>query len=440
MSTLDDPAEDALIGVTVDAPMRAPDLAVNDEPTRFTASVYGLIVLLGTLAAMGPLAVDMYLPSFPTIARELDVSVPAVQATLAAYFVGLALGQLIYGPAADRFGRKPPLYVGLVVFALASVGCALVHSVEALVGLRFLQAMGGCAEMVIARAIVRDRFAPRDAVRVFSGLVLVMGVAPIVAPLLGGWLVTHVSWRAIFWLLAAVTLAILAIVAAFLPESLPPDRRVRETPAGIARVYGQLLRDGPFMAFAIVTGLMSAALFAYVGGSPNVFLEQFHISPRTFGWFFGANAAGLIGSAQVNGQLIRRGFDPRRVLRVALAVAAIGGLVMLASAMTGVGGFWAIYGSIFVCMSTCGYIFPNATALAMAPHGRHAGNASALLGFVQFGLSAVGGFAESATTRSASAVPMAIAIAGCAMLALIVDRVVGGSPVVTLDANADAAH
>ena len=420
----DDPTEDALIGATVDAPLRP---AASDAPTRFTAAVYGLIVLLGTLAAMGPLAIDMYLPGFKSIAIELGVTVPAVQRTLASYFVGLAFGQLIYGPAADRWGRKPPLYVGLALFGVASVGCALVHSVNALVALRLIQALGGCAEMVIARAIVRDRFAPRDAVRVFSGLVLVMGVAPIVAPLMGGFLVSQpgLGWRAIFWLLAIVTLAIGAIVFFLLPESLPPERRVRESPAGIARIYASLLRDPPFMAFAVITGLMSAALFAYVGGSPNVFIERYGISPETFGWFFGANAAGLIGSAQVNGQLIRRGFDPRRVLRVALIVASLGGGALLASAWTGVGGFWAVYVPIFVCMSSCGYVFPNATALAMAPHGKHAGNASALLGFVQFGLSALGGFVAERFTHGATAVPMAASIATCAIAALVLNLIVG---------------
>ena len=411
---LDDPTEDALIGATVDAPI---DRAT---PTHFTAAIYGLIFLLGTLAAMGPLAIDMYLPAFRTIGAELGATESVVQRTLAAYFVGLAFGQLVYGPAADRWGRKRPLYVGLVMFSVASVGCALVHSVNALIALRFLQALGGCAEMVIARAIVRDRFAPRDAIRVFSGLVLVMGVAPIVAPLMGGQIVLHLGWRAIFWTLAGVAIVALAIVVTLLPESLPPGRRVRESPGGIARIYGRLLRDRPFMAYALVTGVTSAALFAYVGGSPLVFMKLYGVSERHFGWFFGANAFGLIGMSQVNGQLIRRGADPRRVLRRALIVACAGGAAMLAIALTGVGGFPLLYASIFTVMSSCGFIFPNATALAMAPHGRHAGNASALLGFIQFALSGLGGFAESAA-HGASALPMAATICGCTALGLTID-------------------
>ena len=436
MSQYDDPAEDAVIGATVDPPTPLDDAPDADPPTQFTLAIYGLIFLLGTLAAMGPLAIDMYLPSFPAIAGELGVRVPDVQRTLASYFVGLAIGQLFYGPASDRWGRKVPLYVGLASFGLTSVGCAFAHSLNALVALRFLQGLGGCAEMVIARAIVRDRFAPRDAVRVFSGLVLVMGVAPIVAPLMGGWIVTHTSWRGIFWLLAIVAVLTIGIVAICLPESLPRQRRLRESPAGIARIYLSLLRDAPFMAFALVTGLISAALFAYVGSSPVVFIETFGISPKVFGWFFGANAAGLIGMAQVNGQLIRRGADPRRVLLAALAVATGGGAAMLFFALTGVGGFWAIYLAIFTCMSCCGFVFPNATALAMAPHGRHAGNASALLGFVQFALSGAGGFAETLAGHGArpSPLPMAIALAICTSSALTI------ALAMTRRAAADAGH
>lgn len=439
----DDPIEEAVLGTTVDCPVGT-DAGDDDQPTHFTLAIYGLIFLLGVLAALGPLSIDMYLPSFPAIAKELGVTVPAVQQTLASYFVGLAIGQLFYGPASDRWGRKVPLYVGLASFGLAAVGCAMAHSLQSLIALRFLQGLGGCAEMVIARAIVRDRFKPRDAVRVFSGLVLVMGVAPIVAPLMGGWIVSHLDWRWIFWLLAIVSVVTIGIVAVCLPESLPPERRVRETPAGIARIYGSLLRDAPFMAFALVTGLISAALFAYVGSSPTVFIETFGISPKLFGWFFGANAAGLIGMAQVNGQLIRRGADPRRVLLTALSVASVSGALLLFFAITGVGGFWAIYGSIFACMSCCGFIFPNATALAMAPHGRYAGNASALLGFVQFGLSGLGGFAETLTGHGAkpSPLPMAVALAVCTVSALAIAAVMTRrATTVPMDAAlADAGH
>jgi DHA1 family bicyclomycin/chloramphenicol resistance-like MFS transporter len=282
-----------------------------------------------------------------------------------------------------------------------------------------VQALGGCAEMVIARAIVRDRFAPRDAVRVFSGLVLVMGVAPIVAPLLGGFLDARFGWRAIFWLLSLVGVALMAVTFLCLRETLPPERRVRETPMGVARVYGSLLRDRPFMSYALVTGLISAGLFAYVGGSPVVFMTLFGVPRETFGWYFGAVAAGLIGMSQVNGQLVRRGVDPGRIMRVALCAASVAGAALLTFALLGRGGFWPIYLSIFAAMASCGFIFPNAGALAMAPHGRHAGNASALLGFVQFALSGLGGFAESGAAHAASpsAVPMAVTMTTCLMAA-----------------------
>ena len=395
-----------------DAPTDAADAVLGATPTTARPSIVGMTLLLGTLAAMGPLAIDMYLPSFPTAAAELRVPESAMQATLAAYFVGLAVGQLIYGPAADRWGRRGPLVVGLVLFAIASLGCATAGSVGALVGWRVLQALGGCAEMVIARAVVRDLFGERDAVRVFSGLVLVMGVAPLVAPLTGGWIVGHLGWRAIFWALSAAAVVMLILALTFLGETLPPERRSRHSPGDIAAVYAGLARDRPFMAYAVALGLTSAGLFAYVGSSPLVFMGLFHVTKEHFGWVFGSVAAGLIGMAQVNGALIHRGADPRRVLRAALVVAAVGGVALVAVATTGVGGLPAMYAAIVVCIGCCGFVFPNATALAMAPHGRHAGNASALLGFVQFAVSGVGGFAGSAL-HATTAVPMAAMIAGC---------------------------
>ncbi|MGC4031187.1 MAG: multidrug effflux MFS transporter [Tepidisphaeraceae bacterium] len=310
-----------------------------------------------------------------------------------------------------------------------------------LIGLRMLQALGGCAEMVIARAIVRDKFAPRDAVRVFSGLVLVMGVAPILAPLTGGWLVGHHGWRAIFWALAASAIAIFLVIAFFFRESLPPERRVKDSPAGIARVYGALLRDVPFMAFAAVTGLVSAALFVYVGGSPLVFMKIYGISETHFGWFFGANAAGLIGMSQVNGALVHRGYSPGKLLKIALVVSTLSASAMLAVAVTGVGGFWALYATIFTCLACCGFIFPNATALAMAPHGKRAGGASAMLGFVQFLLSGIGGFSVSeigATTPKPMAALMFAFTAAALLVSLLASRRVAGS--IDAPGTPDFAH
>lgn len=411
---VDDPMEQAVLGAS---PI---DATPEPEPSvrRFDAATYVLIALLGAMSAIGPLAIDMYLPSFPAIAREMGTNVAGIEQTLAAYFIGLSLGQLFYGPLADRFGRKAPLYLGLGVFAAASIGCALAGSVAALSALRFLQALGGCAQMVIARAIVRDRFDERDAVRVFSALILVMGVAPILAPLLGGWFVVYLGWRSIFWFLAAFAAACFVVVALWLPESLPPQRRKRERPAETLRVYASLLRERTFLTSTLVGSLASAGLFAYISGSAFVFIELFHVPAEHFGWFFGANAMGLIVASQVNGALVRR-IEPRRLLQVSLAVAAAAGATLLLTAGAGVGGFAGVIGPLFVFVASLGFVMPNATAIAMAPHGEHAGNASALFGCLQFLLSGAGGLLVSAMHND-TAVPMAGLIAAAAVGALVI--------------------
>ena len=386
---------------------------------RFAAADYGLILLLGSVSALGPLAIDMYLPSFPTIARALGSTPAAVERTMAAYFAGLAVGQLFYGPAGDRFGRKVPLYVGLTLFVLASAGCATARSVPALVGLRFVQALGGCAEMVMARAVVRDRFQERDAARVYSALMLVMGLAPILAPLAGGWLVVHASWRAIFGVQAAAGLACLIAVTFGLPESLPADRREHRSPAAILVVYGQLLRHRLLIAHALAGSLVLAGLFAYVAGWPFVFIQLFHVRPEHFWVFFGTNAAGLIASSQVNGWLVQRA-DPRRVLRGGLVAAAVAGTVLLFTARTGLGGFPGILVPLFAFLCCFGFVVPTSTALAMAPHGRVAGNASAVLGSVQFAVSGGAGVVVS-LLHNGTAVPMAAAMATAGVAALAVN-------------------
>src|SRR5450432_1845898 len=260
------------------------------SPVRVAVSrshTFWLTIYLGTLAALGPLAIDMYLPAFPRIAEAMHAQVPDIQRTLASYFVGLALGQLFYGPLADRFGRKPALYLGLSLFALASGGCALARSVGSLAILRFVQALGGCAEMVMSRAIVRDLFDDKQSAKVFSSLVLVMGLAPILAPLIGGFLASHFGWSAIFWLHTIAGFAALGSTILFFRESHPPQRRIRQSPVQIFSTYLELLRHREFILQAMTVSIGTAGLFAYVGGSPYVFEKIFHISESRFGFYFG---------------------------------------------------------------------------------------------------------------------------------------------------------
>jgi DHA1 family bicyclomycin/chloramphenicol resistance-like MFS transporter len=399
-------------------------LTPADRPALPRRAVLWLTVYLGTLAALGPLAIDMYLPAFPRIAGDFGAQIPDVQRTLASYFIGLAVGQLIYGPLADRFGRKPPLYFGLSLFAVASAGCALAWDIPSLTGLRVLQALGGCAEMVVARAIVRDLFDEKQSAKVFSSLMLVMGLAPILAPLAGGFLAGHVGWRAIFWVLTLAGLATLCSTALFYRESLPPDRRIRQSPGDVLRTYSYLLRHREFMLHALTVSVGTAGLFAYVGGSPYVFQKIFHISEARFGLYFGPIACGIIGMSQVNGLLAGR-FDIRRILRAALLVNAAAGLALLASALTGAGGFWGIYLPLWFVIASMGFVFPNTTVLAMSPHGRIAGNASAVLGFLQFGISAIGGEIVAHLQNAQltpTPVPMAATIALCSATAFAINR------------------
>lgn len=398
-----------------------PAAPVGDAIPR--KSAFWLTIYLGTLAALGPLAIDMYLPAFPRIAQSFGVQVPDIQVTLASYFVGLALGQLVYGPMADRLGRKTPLYFGLALFALASAGCAMGWNVASLAGLRLIQALGGCAEMVISRAIVRDLFDDRQAAKVFSSLVLVMGLAPILAPLVGGFLAGHFGWRAIFWLHAIAGAAALSSTALFFRESLARERRIRQSPRAIASTYLFLLRNREFMLQAMTVSIGTAGLFAYVGGSPYVFEKIFNISEAHFGFYFGPIACGIIGMSQVNGFLAGR-FDIRIILRTALSIGALSGIVLLIDGLTGVGTFWGIYLPLWMFIATMGFVFPNTTVLAMSPHGGIAGNASAILGFLQFGVSAIGGLVVSALQDAQSkptAIPMAGSIALCSVAALILN-------------------
>jgi MFS transporter, DHA1 family, multidrug resistance protein len=373
--------------------------------------VFALTILLGAFAGLGPLAIDMYLPSFPAIAREFGATIPQVERTLTAYLFGLALGQLFYGPAADRYGRKRPLYVGLTLFVFASAGCAFATSVRSLLVLRTLQAIGGCAEMVIARAIVRDLFDDRTAVRVFSSLILVMGIAPILAPLLGGWIVGHLGWRAVFGVLVgAGTLCFLGALF-LLPESLPPQRRQRHSIAATLHLYRRLFSHRIFIVHTLTIGLACAALFAYVGGSPGLFIETYHIPAQKFGLFFGANAFCLISMSQVNSYLAHR-VDARKILRWALAASIASAAALLLVVLTGWGGIWSVCPCLFVFLGTFGFIFPNTTVLAMSPHGANAGNASALLGCLQFLISAIGGIVVTNLPFSGP-VAMAVLIAAC---------------------------
>jgi MFS transporter, DHA1 family, multidrug resistance protein len=369
-----------------------------------------LVLLLGSLSAFAPLSVDMYLPAFPAIGAHYAAGPGAVQATLAAFFAGFALGQVVVGPLADRFGRRPPLLAGLALFVAASAGCALAPSIEWLTALRFLQAAAACTCLVVARAVVRDLFPPAEGAAMMARLMLVTGVAPMLAPLFGGWLLLVADWSAIFWTLAGLGALALLASATSLPETSGPGANSLR-PAAVLTAYVAIAREPRFWRPAVAGACAIGGMFAYIAASPFVLIEGFGVAPANFGWFFGANAAALVAGAQLGPRLSRR-LGPAAVLRGAtLALAAIA-VLLLAAALAGA-GLWPVAALLCAYLGALGLVLPNASALAMAPFAQAAGSASALLGLIQFGL---GGFiaAGLGAVGATAAWPMALAMAGLA--------------------------
>ncbi|MGA9520075.1 MAG: multidrug effflux MFS transporter [Myxococcaceae bacterium] len=375
-----------------------------------------LVLILGTLTAIGPLSIDLYLPSFPAVAKSLGVDVAAVQLTLATYLAGLAVGQIVYGPLSDRMGRRAPLVAGLALYIVASVACAFAPSLPFLAAARFVKALGGCSGMVIARAIVRDHFDERDSASLYSTLMLVMGAAPILAPSIGGQLLLVGSWRTLFGVLAVIGTVFLGIATFLLPESLAVEARTRHGPGQILRSVGVMLKNSHFRRMSLAGGAAGAAMFAYISGSPFVFIELFHVTPQQYGLIFGMNAMGLIIASQLNRWLVHRS-GVVTVLRAAITVAVLANAVLWAAIRAGA-GLEVILPALFFGIACVGLINPNSTAAAMAPFGRQAGVASALFGTLISTLSAAASVAVSAFANG-TAMPMATVMVCCSLLALI---------------------
>src|SRR5262245_6620293 len=378
-------------------------------------------LILGALTAFGPMSVDMYLPALPTIEREFLTATGPTQLTLSAYLLGMALGQLAYGPISDMIGRKKPLYAGLLLYVLASAGCAAAGSIEQLIALRFLQAVGGSAGVVMARAMVRDLFEAREAARMFSLLMLVMGVAPILAPLAGGWMMLAAGWRAVFWVLAAFGAACLAASLAGLPETRAPELRGGAGLPDMLRGFRFVLAERRFIGPALAGAFAGAGMMGYISAIPFVLIGQFGVAPERFGWFFGLNAFGLIACSQLNRRLLAR-HPVASLLRFGLALNAASALTLLAVTLAGIGGVVGLMIPLFGALASLGFVYPNASALALAPFPERAGTASSVMGTMQHGSGALVGALVGASL-GASAVPMALAFALCGLAANLALRV-----------------
>ncbi|MEV0001825.1 multidrug effflux MFS transporter [Micromonospora sp. NPDC050980] len=380
-----------------------------------------LVLVLGSLIAVGPLTIDMYLPALPAIVADFATTSAAVQLTLTGTLAGLALGQLLIGPLSDAVGRRRPLIAGLALHVAASSLCVVAPNVAVLGALRVVQGLGVAATAVVAMAVVCDLFSGAAFATLLSRLLLVMGAAPILAPTLGGGVLRWTDWRGVFVALAAFGVLLVVVASIGLPETLGPERRRRGGVVATVSLYGSLLRDRVFVGLVLVAGLAMAALFAYVAGSSFVLQQRYGLDEQQFALAFGAGAVGLIGATQYNVRLLRR-YPPQRILVASLVVGTLAGLALLAFAATDVGGLPALLVSLWVVLAAAGLAMPNAPALALSRHGEAAGTASALLGAVQFGVGAVA--APLVGVLGTGAVAMALVVAGGMVAALAVLLVV----------------
>lgn len=376
--------------------------------------------MLGLLSAIGPFAIDMYLPALPTIGQSLGASVTAVQASLMAFFISLGVGQIIYGPVSDMVGRKPPLYFGLALFGVGSVGCALAPDIQTLVVLRFIQGLGACAGMVVPRAVVRDMHTGVDAARLMALLMLVFSVSPILAPLAGSILIEAFGWRSVFWAVTVAAILGLALLATALPETRPPEHRVDSSFGSALTAYGMLLRDRHYLGLVFIGAFGMASFFAYLANSSFVLIDHYGLTPRQYSIAFAANAAAFIGVSQFTSKLgSRYGLVP--IVRVAVVGNASVMALLFALNLAGVDNLAVMLGLLFVGYGFLGIVVPTAAVLALEEHGTIAGTASALMGTLQFATGAVvmgitGVFADG-TAR-----PMLAGIAGSAVVAFVMAR------------------
>jgi DHA1 family bicyclomycin/chloramphenicol resistance-like MFS transporter len=341
---------------------------------------WGLVILLGSLTAMGPLAIDMYLPSLPAIAAGLHASAGEAQATVSAFLAGMAIGQLFYGPASDRLGRRPPLLFGVVIYVAASIACSMAISPAMLIGGRFVQALGACAGGVISRAVIRDRFNHTETARVLSLMMLIMGLAPM---LLG-----FGGWRLNFWFMTAFGVAV-GIAGFFrLTESRSEETTAHAATETPIQAYLALLREPRLVGYALAGSLNGATLFTYIASSPDLLIKTYGIPASAFGWVFGLNAVGIIGSNQVNRYFLRRR-TPDQILAKSSLVAVGFGLLLLIAAVSGIGERWSVLPALFLLLSTYGFMQGNTMAGALNVDPRRAGAISAMMGAVSFGTGAV---------------------------------------------------
>lgn len=389
---------------------------MTNFPERSGSARFFLILMMGALYTITPISIDMYLPGFPKIATDLNTDIGKVALSVSFYFLGFALGQILYGPLLDRFGRKRPLYIGLCFYIVATIGCALSNSIEILWLLRFFQALSGCVAAVAAMAMVLDFFPPDESARIISLLLLILGVSPLLAPTAGSFIIAVSNWRFVFVTLAAVTLIMLIIVFFFLPEGHEPDPAVSLMPKPIINGFKDILFTPRFYVYSLVGTFSFSGLFAYVAGSPSVFMEEFHVGPKVYSGIFAGLSIGFIGSSQLN-HVLTRHYRNEDILRGVLIIQSITSTIFLIGTLNEWYGLAATIGFLFVILACAGLTYPNAAAVAITPFTKNAGSASALLGFIQIG---IGGLISSGvgTLPFKGSLSMALIMAATAAVAI----------------------
>jgi DHA1 family bicyclomycin/chloramphenicol resistance-like MFS transporter len=377
-----------------------------------------LVLILGLLIALSPFSIDMYLPAFGDIARSLNSTSVRVELSLSSYFIGLAFGQLLYGPLMDRFGRKAPLYFGLGLYIIASVGCYFSSSVEMLITMRLFQALGGCAAQVACIAMVRDLFPVNGIAKVYALLFVVLGASPLLAPTAGSYLTLAFGWQSVFAVLLIISVIVLLAAIFVLPESYKPDPTYSLKPGPIVTSFLSVMRNPQFYTYAISGSIAFCSLFAYVAGSPLIFIDVYGLGKQEFGWLFAGIAVGFIGAGQVNTRLLKR-FKSEQIIAVSAIGQVVFSVIFLIGSLNGWLGFAGTIAMIFLVLFFVGLTNPNTSALSMAPFSRNAGVASALMGAMQLGLGAVSSSAMG-WFSGRSAIPLAAIMAMAACLASLI--------------------
>ncbi len=377
-----------------------------------------VILILGALSTISPFAIDMYLPGFPAIAKDLGTSISRVQLSLTSYLIGISAGQLLYGPLLDKYGRKAPLYIGLVVFVFASLGCAFTDSIETLIAMRFVQALGGCVGMVAAQALVRDIFPVNKTAQAFSLITLVIAVSPMIAPTLGGYATAAFGWESVFLILAFITVLIAIAVHFILPEGSPPDRGISLKPKPVLKNFLKVLQQPQFLIYCLAGGIATAAPFAYIAGSADVFINIYHLTEKQYGWIFALLAFAMIGTTQLNHFLLKK-FRSEQIIQVTLLYQTAVGLILVVGTSYGIFGLYSLIALMFVFLTGQGLSSPNAAALSLAPFSKNAGSAAALMGSFRM---AMGGLVSAVVSilHNNTPIPMVALMTFCAVAGLVV--------------------